>query len=149
MSSAQASTQVNFREIEISYGRKRRQPTVRRASDVAKFLRSIVPNNSQEHFIAVYLGAAHDPIGYAVVSSGLLSSCPVHPREVYQRAVLLGAYSVIVAHNHPSDSHEPSQADKDVTKELAAAGKVLGIKILDHIIFTDFSHYSFQEHGLL
>lgn len=149
MSSAQANTQVNFREIEISYGRKRRQPTVRRASDVAKFLRSIVPNNSQEHFIAVYLGAAHDPIGYAVVSSGLLSSCPVHPREVYQRAVLLGAYSVIVAHNHPSDNHEPSQADKDVTKELAEAGKVLGIKILDHIIFTDFSHYSFQEHGLL
>jgi DNA repair protein RadC len=149
MSFAQPSTEVSFREIEISYGRKRIQPTVTSARGVAKFLRSIVPNNSQEHFIAVYLGGGQDPIGYSVICSGLLTSCPIHPRELYQKAVLLGAHSVIVAHNHPSDGTEPSEADKQVTKQLSEAGKVIGIKLLDHIIFTDFSHYSFQENGLL
>lgn len=146
-SSAQASTEVCFREIDISYGRKRKQPSVKCASDVAKFLRSIVRNNSQEHFIALYLDAAHQPIGYSVVSTGLLSSCPVHPREVYQRAILLGAYSVVVAHNHPSDNTTPSQEDRQITKQLSEAAKVLGLRLLDHIVFTDEGHYSFQEAG--
>ena len=146
-SSANTNTEVSFREIQISYGRKRKQPGVKCARDVAKFLRSIAPNNSQEHFIAVYLDGGHQPIGYSVVSTGLLTSCPVHPREVYQRAILLGSYSVIVAHNHPSDGVEPSAEDVTVTKQLQEAGKVLGIKLLDHVIFTDDNHYSFQEHG--
>lgn len=146
-SSAQTNTEVCFREIDISYGRKRKQPSINRASDVAKFLRSVVPNNSQEHFIALYLDAAHQPIGYSIVSTGLLSSCPVHPREVYQRAILLGAYSVIVAHNHPSDNTTPSAEDRQVTKQLSEAAKVLGLRLLDHVVFTDEGHYSFQEAG--
>jgi len=149
MSSQDTNTEVCFREIDISYGRKRKQPRFKGAGDVAKFLRTIAPNNSQEHFIAVYLSASHDPIGYSVVSSGLLTSCPVHPREVYQRALLLGSYSVIVAHNHPSDSIEPSGEDRKVTEQLRDAGKVVGIKLLDHVIFTDDSYYSFNEMGLL
>ena len=146
-SSAQTNTEVCFREIDISYGRKRKQPSVKCAKDVANFLRSIAPNNSQEHFIAIYLDAAHSPIGYSVVSTGLLASCPVHPREVYQRAILLGSYSVIIAHNHPSDSTTPSAEDRQVTKQLNEAAKVLGLRLLDHVIFTDDSHYSFQEAG--
>lgn len=146
-SSADNSTQVCFREIDISYGRKRKQPSVRCPSDVAKFLRSIAPNNSQEHFIAIYLDAAHSPIGYSVVSTGLLTSCPVHPREVYQRAILLGAYSVIIAHNHPSDDPTPSADDRHITKQLSDAGKVLGVRVLDHVVFCDTGYYSFQKAG--
>ena len=140
-------TETAFREVQISYGRKRKQPQVRSAGGVVPFLRSIAPNNSQEHFIAVYLSAAHEPIGYSVISSGLLASCPVHPRELYQKALVLGAYSVIVAHNHPSDSTEASAEDRKVTQQLKDAGALLGIKLLDHIIFTDDSYFSFQENG--
>lgn len=142
-------TEHAFREIQISYGRKRKQPKVSCASDVASFLRSIAPNNSQEHFIAVYLSGAHEPIGYSVISTGLLTSCPVHPREVYSRALVLGTYSIIIAHNHPSDTTTPSPEDRKITQQLKEAGALLGIKVLDHIIFTDTEHYSFQEMGEL
>jgi DNA repair protein RadC len=140
-------TERAFREVQISYGRKRKQPQVKSAGGIVPFLRAIAPNNSQEHFIAVYLSAAHEPIGYSVISSGLLTSCPVHPRELYQKAIVLGAYSVIVAHNHPSDSTEPSAEDRKVTQQLKDAGNMLGIKLLDHIIFTDNEYFSFQEYG--
>jgi len=66
---------------------------------------------------------------------------------LYQKALVLGAYSVIVAHNHPSDSTQASAEDRKVTQQLKDAGALLGIKLLDHIIFTDDSYFSFQENG--
>lgn len=147
-SSADNTTQVCFREIDISYGRKRKQPGIRSASCVARFLRSIAPNNSQEHFIAIYLDASHAPVGYSVVSTGIANACPVHPREVYQRAIMLGAHCVIVAHNHPSDDPTPSDEDRKITKQLKDAGALLQVRLLDHVIFTDLGGYfSFQEAG--
>lgn len=136
-----------FREVNIKYSRKRKAPSMKSPSDVARWLRAIMPNNSQEHLVALYLDGAHQPIGFSVVSTGLQTSCPVHPREVYQRAIALGAYSLIMAHNHPSGDPSPSKEDDQVTKQLADAGKVLGIKMLDHIIISDEAHYSYQSQG--
>lgn len=148
-SEQRATREISFRSVDVSYGRKRKQPTIKSAADVALWFRSVVPNNSQEHVIALYLGGAHEPIGFSVVATGTANMCVVHPREVFQRAVLLGACKIILAHNHPSDNLEPSTEDQKVTAQIKDAGEVLGIKLLDHVIFTDDGYYSFQEMGNL
>lgn len=140
---------TQIREVNVSYGRKTEVGgSLNRASKVADFIRSILPNNSQEHLCALYLDSAHRPVAYSVVSTGLLTSCPVHPREVYQRAILVGAYSVIIAHNHPSDDCTPSNDDRQVTRQMSEAAKTLGLRLLDHVIVSDLGgYYSFQESG--
>ena len=113
--------------------------------DVANFVRSILTDNSREHFVALYLNASHQVAAYSIVSIGSANSAPVAPREVFQRAVLTGAISIVVAHNHPSDSTEPSTEDRAVTKRLRDAGQLLGIKVLDHLIVTDSAYLSLKE----
>jgi len=140
----ETQTEVVFREVNINYSRKRKTPVVRSADDVVRWLRAVAPNNSQEHLIALYLDGAHQPIGFSVVSTGIQSACPVHPREVFQRAIALGAYSLILAHNHPSGKTDPSAEDVKVTEQIRDAGKLLGIRLVDHIIISDEGHYSFQ-----
>ena len=142
---------VSIREIQVSYGRKRKATfdAVSDPKDIVKFLEGIMPNNSQEHLFAIYFDSSHTPIGYSIVCTGLLTSCPIHPREIFQRALLLGAYSVAIAHNHPSGNPQPSEADNTVTKQISEASKVLGIRFLYHIVFGDQGYYSFQECGLL
>ena len=135
---------INLREVNVNYGRASEYSSFTHPEGVVGFLRSIAPNNSQEHVIAVYLDGKHSPIGYSIVHTGLANSCPVHPREVFQRAVLLGACALILAHNHPSGPAERSRDDDKVTKDIAAAGKLLGIKLLDHIIFTDSEYFSYE-----
>jgi DNA repair protein RadC len=80
------------------------------------------------------------------VTSGGLSSSIVHPREVFQRAILQGAAAIILCHNHPSGSTEPSQDDIKVTNKLVQAGKIVGIEVLDHIIIGDSSFRSMKQH---
>ena len=72
--------------------------------------------------------------GYHVVSHGTVSSSLVHPREVFKAAILNNAHCVVVAHNHPAGSIDPSREDLDTTRQLIAGGKLLGIEILDHLI---------------
>jgi len=88
-------------------------------------------------------------INVRVVSIGLIDRSPVHPREVFADAVADRASGVIVAHNHPSGSLEPSANDSEVTRQLKAAGQVVGIELLDHIIFNRTNYYSFLEEGTL
>lgn len=144
-------TEIQIREVQIQYGRKRKgsYDSVKGPSSAVNFLRKVAPNNSQEHVIALYLDPAHQPIGYSIVSTGLASSCPIHPREIFQRAIGLGAHSLILSHNHPSGRVDPSEEDRQVTKQIKEAGKVLGIRLLDHIVFSDSGFYSFQESGEL
>jgi DNA repair protein RadC len=80
-----------------------------------------------------------------LVNLGTLTSSLVHPREIFRRAVMQGANSIIVAHNHPSGAADPSDEDLKVTKLLHEAGKLLGIQLLDHLIFTPTSFYSFKD----
>lgn len=134
-----------FREVTINYGSRGDMEIMRSPQGVVEFLRSKAPNNSQEHLMALYLCGSHKPVGFSVVSTGGANSCQVHPREVFQRAIMLGACSLIMAHNHPSGSCEPSPEDISITKQLEQAGKILEVRLLDHIIFTDTEHYSFRD----
>jgi DNA repair protein RadC len=103
----------------------------------------------QEHFLCVSLNGAHEIICIRQVSSGLVNKTVVHPREVFADPLTDRACAVIVAHNHPSGNIDPSKEDIDITKRLREAGEVLGIPLLDHLVFSDSAYYSFVERGLI
>lgn len=119
------------------------------AADVANFVRSILTDNSREHFVAMYLDSLHQVTAYSIISIGTANMAPVAPREVFQRAILSGAISIVVSHNHPSGSPYPSDDDRAVTTRLHESGDLLGIKLLDHVIVANGAHYSFRDEGAL
>lgn len=95
-----------------------------------------IRDKKQEHFVCMTLDGANRLIAKRIITIGTLNASLVHPREVYADAITDRAASIIVAHNHPSGTIEPSQADIDLTKRLKAAGELIGIKVLDHLIMT-------------
>ena len=106
-------------------------------------------SREKEHLIVVMLNGAQECIGTFIATIGLVNRTIVHPREVFADAIASRATAVAIAHNHPSGNTEPSEEDKEVTRRLKQSGDILGIKLLDHLVFTDTSYYSFVEHGLL
>ena len=106
-------------------------------------------NRQQEYFLALYLDGANHLIDKKVITIGTLNQSLVHPREVFAYAIEKRCASIIVAHNHPSGILSPSSEDINVTKRLKESARILGIELLDHIIFTKEGFYSFQEEGLL
>ncbi len=104
----------------------------------------------QEHCVAVALNAKLRRIGAWIVSIGTLSESVVHPREVFRPAIVLGAYAIAVAHNHPSGDPTPSIQDNEVTRRLAAAGTLLGIPLIDHVVIGEGdAFYSYCQRGML
>ena len=97
---------------------------------------------TQEHFCVVTLDAANHVIGVHELTTGLVNQCPVHPREAFRKALLDNAVSVVFAHNHPSGNTEPSQEDFAITRVLVAAGRVMQIPVLDHIVISRAGHTS-------
>jgi len=95
-----------------------------------------IRDKKQEYFVCLTLDGANRLIAKRIVTIGTLTASLVHPREVFADAIADRAASVIVAHNHPSGSLEPSNADIEVTTRLKDAGKLLGIPLLDHVIVT-------------
>jgi len=126
------------REVAIRYvGARRRCPdAIREPANVAAYLRRRIHDDAREHFVAVYLDGRHRPIADCVVSIGTATASLVHPREVFQPAVAVGACARLIGHNHPSGDPTPSREDLDVTKRLADAGRILGITVLDHVVWT-------------
>ena len=106
-------------------------------------------DRKQERFICCSLNGAHEVIAARVVSVGLVNRTVVHPREVFADPLQDRACAVIVGHNHPSGRLEPSPEDIDITKRLSEAGELLGIALLDHVVFSGEGYFSFVEHGLL
>ena len=108
-----------------------------------------IRESKKEHFLAFYLDTQERLIERQIVSIGVLNATLVHPREVFEPAVALHAASVIIAHNHPSGDLTISPDDREVTRRLIEAGKILGIEVVDHIIVTKSSHISFQQKKLI
>lgn len=115
-------------------------------SDVARELKDIA-SLKKEHLVIFYLDPRLQQIKRETVSVGLLESSLVHPREVFESAILHSSSSIIVAHNHPSGDVTPSTSDIRVTERLVKAGCVLGIEVLDHIIVAGETHLSLKESG--
>ncbi|MDY6905725.1 MAG: DNA repair protein RadC [Thermodesulfobacteriota bacterium] len=103
-------------------------------------------DRKQEHFLSISLNGANEVMNVRVITIGLINKSHVHPREVFADVIAERASAVILAHNHPSGDLTPSQQDRAVTKQLREAGRILGIDVLDHIIFSNKGYYSFMEH---
>lgn len=118
------------------------------ALDVLPLLADIA-GKAQEHFICFSMNGANEVIERRIVTIGLLDRSQVHPREVFADVIADRAAAVIFAHNHPSGDPAPSAADLATHEQLAQAAKILGIRVLDHIIVTKTGHYSYQQAGLI
>ena len=135
----------------IEFARRRIKPEGLKIGTPADVLPLIqhFGDRKQEHFLAITINGANEVLNVRVVSIGLIDRSPVHPREVFADALTDRASGIIVAHNHPAGGLEPSAMDIEVTKQLKAAGAVIGIMLLDHIIFNRTGYFSFIEAGQL
>ncbi len=106
-------------------------------------------DRKQEHFLCISINGANEVMSVRVVTIGLINKSQVHPREVFADVIAERASAVIVAHNHPSGGLNPSNEDIAVTKRIKEVATVLGISLLDHIIFNSKGYYSFAENDEL
>lgn len=104
-----------------------------------------ISDSKQEHFYVVYLDNAKNIIADKLLFIGTINYSVVHPREIFKEAYLLSASAIICVHNHPSGSVFPSKEDINITADLDKIGKLLGIKLIDHIIIGNNQYYSFLE----
>ncbi|MBN1892326.1 MAG: JAB domain-containing protein [Clostridiales bacterium] len=121
---------------------------IRAAVDAQQILKPYAAEE-QEYFLLITLSAKHTVIKLHEVTKGILNRTLIHPREIFRRAIIDNAESVIVAHNHPSGNVEPSPEDREITRRLKEAGAIMGIPLLDHIIVGSDSYYGFQENAEL
>ena len=127
--------------------------TINRPEDARDLLTNALELHleAEEVFIMITVDTKHQVTGIFEVARGNLSSCLVHPREVFKRALLMNAAAIFVAHNHPSGDITPSRDDITGTKKLREAGDILGVSLLDHLIIGDSprKYYSFRENLIL
>lgn len=135
----------------IEFARRRIKPEGAKIVTPADLLPHVrhYADRKQEHFLCATINGANEVLNIRVVSIGLIDRSPVHPREVFADALSDRASAIIVGHNHPSGGVEPSPSDISITAQLKAAGEVVGIELLDHIIFNRHGYYSFLENGKL
>jgi len=122
---------------------------IRSAQDVVDLLMVRFKNSETEVFKCLLLNKKNEVLKVLDVSHGGLDGTLALPADVFRQAVREGATAVIVCHNHPSGDPEPSQADRSLTDRLQNAGELLGVKLVDHIIFGDGRHVSLKERLLL
>ena len=124
------------------------------AGKVAALFQGFLSNENEidqdkEHVWVMGLNTRNIVKYVELVSLGTLEESLIQPREVYRMAISRGAKSIIIAHNHPSKSIEPSPDDLTITSRLTKAGEIIGIKVLDHVIITKQDHFSFADRGML
>jgi len=135
-------------ELKIVRERRQGYGTVRRVRDAAQVYEAFREEFSQldrEMLVVLLLDGKNQVLGFNVVSIGSLTAALVHPREVFKPVILANAAAVILLHNHPSGSAEPSAEDRALTERLEQAGELLGIRVLDHIIVGDGAYRSKGE----
>ena len=110
------------------------EKVVNNASDIANYYMEKLRDKKKEYFIAVFLDSKNKIIKDEIISIGTLNSSLVHPREVFKEAIKNSANSIILVHNHPSGDCEASDKDYEINKKLKETGRLVDIKVLDHII---------------
>ena len=119
------------------------------AHDIAEYYLSKLRDLRTEVFRVLLLNSANQIIKEVIITEGILDRTVVHPREVFRQAIIEMAASIILIHNHPSGNVVPSAQDIDITKQLVKTGNIVGIKVIDHIIYGNDNYYSFVAAGLI
>lgn len=139
----------------LELGRRRRteealeKKKISSSTSVFELMQPIIGELPHEEFWIIYLNNSNKVIDQLQLSKGGITGTLVDVRLAFKKALELGATSLILSHNHPSGNLSPSSADKQLTQKLKTAGESLDIKILDHIIVTEKSYFSFADEGLL
>lgn len=124
-----------------------RSDVLRNPAMAGRYFKQRLRSNKHEVFAVLFLDTRHRPIMFEEMFRGTIDGSEVHPREVVRRALQLNAYAVMVGHNHPSGSREPSVADRAVTKKLKAALELVDLRLLDHFIIGDGDPVSLARMG--
>ena len=140
-----AAFELSKRALEVN---DTNLPMITTAKDAVAQL-SDMRELKKEHFVVLYLNAKNKLVHKETISMGTLNANLVHPREVFEPALKHSAAQIVVAHNHPSGDPKPSEDDLEITKRLTEAGKMMGIEVMDHVIVSKNSHFSFKEEKLL
>mgnify|MGYP000916623410 CR=1 FL=1 len=125
------------------------RPVIRSPQDAAELVMSRLRYETREQFMVILLTTKNSVLATPVISTGTLNATLVHPRELFKPAISHAAATVILVHNHPSGDPEPSQEDILLTKKMVAAGNLLDISVLDHIIIGDNKYVSLKEKGII
>ena len=148
-------SQGDIPEVKVRFNRsasKKFLGRINRSSDVADFIRKIYKRGEvelQEQFIVLYLNQSNEIVGYYRHAKGGINSTIADVRIILSTAIKSNCVAIILAHNHPSGNLKPSDADRSLTKKITNAGLLMDISVLDHIIITKESYYSFADEGLL
>jgi len=139
----------------MELGRRRRDEEtvdlkqITASKTVFNIMQPIIGELQHEEFWIIYLNNSNKVIYKTQLSKGGMTGTVVDVRIVFKTALEHNAVGIILVHNHPSGALNASEADKQVTRQLKMAGHSLDIKVLDHVIITEKSHYSFADHGIL
>ena len=139
------------KRIEAKYVRDKDYPYQKKitsSQDVFDFAK-VLRDETKEKFVALHMDSGNKVICFEVVSVGSLTAAIVEPREIFKTALLSNASALILIHNHPSGSLIPSPNDLMLTKRIKEAAKIVGFKILDHVIVTENGFHSMADEGLL
>ena len=139
----------------LEIGRRRRseealeKKKISSSSSVFELMQPIIGELPHEEFHIIYLNNSNKVIDRLPLSKGGITGTLVDVRLALKQALVLGATAIILTHNHPSGNLNPSSSDKQLTQKLKTAGESIDIKVLDHIIVTEKSYFSFADEGLL
>lgn len=136
------SRRINARQIE-------KKERINGPADVFRLFRHKVSHLKQEILQVIVLNSRNEIIAVEEISRGLVNSTSAHPREIFNRALENLGVGIILLHNHPTQNSSPSEADKSLTKRILEAGKILDIPLLDHVIVTKESYFSFKDEGIV
>lgn len=140
---------VSYAEREVKNGSNSRM-AIKNGRDVVALMAPLLEPEVVEVCYVLCLTTTMDLIAYHQLSRGTINTALVHPREVYQTALLANAATIVLAHNHPSGAPTPSDDDLEVTRNVKQAGQLLGIELLDHVVIGHGGRYvSIREQGRL
>ena len=140
-------------EVELTYKNNvpyNQRQKISNSQGAYEILTNLFPENTMDYretFIVLYLNRANQVLGYSVISQGGTSNTTVDIKMVIQTALLANASCIMLAHNHPSGNLHPSSDDNRVTNRIIEAARLFDITVLDHIIITNESYYSFTDNG--
>ena len=145
-----------FEVAEVSVTYKNKVPTGKKykivsSQDIYTLMRPIFQDviNHHEEFYIILLNSGNCVLGVSKIAQGGIAETSVDVRIIFQTALKANATSIILAHNHPSGNLTPSWQDRDLTKKIVNAGKLINITVLDHLIITDSGYYSFADEGVM
>ena len=129
--------------------KKQKENAVTSPEEAFKLIEAKIDDYSKENFLVLSFDVRNKLIGVDNISKGTISASLVHPRETFESAIRKHAAQIMIGHNHPSGSIEPSEDDIKITKRISEAGKIKGIELMDHVIVSKTKFYSFKSNGLI